>query len=115
MSGMALLLSAVCLNSTFCPNQHANIGVNTFESLPRNTEQSSEALKDELKKLAAELKGQTLNITTLEDYPLSYVERTNNSSELIGKGEKIQNCFQIPVKIIRFGFKDGPLSFSTFS
>jgi hypothetical protein len=87
MSGVALLLSSICLNATFCPNPQANPGVNAFETLPRDTQKTSEVISDELKKIAAELKGKTLNITTLEDYPLSYVEKDNVTQEYVGKGK----------------------------
>jgi hypothetical protein len=87
MSGVALLLSSICLNATFCPNPQANLGVNSFETLPRDTQKTSEVISDELKKIAAELKGKTLSITTLEDYPLSYLEKDEVTKEVIGKGE----------------------------
>lgn len=84
MEGMALMLSAICLNTTFCPNQNPLPDVNLNEFLPRDLHKTSKALKEEMKKLAMELKGQTLTVSTLEDYPLSYVERVNGT--LIGKG-----------------------------
>lgn len=86
MSGVGLLLSAICLNQTFCPNPQPQISINFNEALPRETFRTSEALNAELKKIAAELKGQTLNITTLEDYPLSFVERDNITGAFVGRG-----------------------------
>lgn len=87
MEGMALLISSICLNSTFCPNQHVKPDVNYDEFLPRDLYASAQALKEEMAKLAAELKGQTLNVTTLEDYPLSYVERNKTT---VGKGRAFE-------------------------
>lgn len=84
MDGVALLLSALCFNGTNCPNQHMTPAVNYYEYLPRDLYKSSKALSVEMTKLAAEIKGQTLNVTTLEDYPLSYVIRENGT--LVGKG-----------------------------
>src|SRR3954464_10872638 len=84
MEGMALMLSAICLNTTFCPTQAPQPDVNLNEYLPRDTFQTAKAIEDEMKKIAMELKGQTLTVTTLEDYPLSYVERVNGTA--IGKG-----------------------------
>lgn len=84
MEGMTLMLSAMCLNATVCPNQHAHPGVNFYEFLPRDLYRTSKEQDDEMKKLAAEIKGQTLQITTLEDYPLSYMVRENGT--LVGKG-----------------------------
>lgn len=79
-------MSAICLNSSFCPNSQPNIGINYNEALPRDTFKTAESLNAEMKKLAAELKGQTLNVTTLEDYPLSYIERDNKTGAFVGKG-----------------------------
>jgi hypothetical protein len=88
MSGMTLLMSTICLNASFCPNQQPSVGVNLRENSPRDVFASTEALNAELKKIAAELKGQVLNITTLEDFPLSYVERHNVTGGMVGKGKK---------------------------
>lgn len=79
-----MMLSAICLNTTFCPTQSAQPNINFIEFLPRDTLKTSQIIQDSLKKLAMELKGQTLTVTTLEDYPLSYVEKVNGT--LIGKG-----------------------------
>lgn len=79
-----MMLSAICLNTTFCPTQNAQPNINFIEFLPRDTLKTSQIIQDSLKKLAMELKGQTLTVTTLEDYPLSYVEKVNGT--LIGKG-----------------------------
>ena len=87
MSGINLLLSAICLNSTFCPNQQPIIGINSFEALPRDNFKTTEAFNAELKIIAAELKGKILNVTTLEDFPLSYVEKNNKTGEFVGKGK----------------------------
>lgn len=84
MEGIALMLSAICLNSTFCPSPHITPNVNYDEFLPRDLYRSKKAIEEEMTKLAKELKGQTLNVTTLEDYPLSYVVRENGT--FIGKG-----------------------------
>lgn len=62
-----------------------------MENLPRDTFRTTESLNAELNKIAAELKGQTLNVTTLEDYPLSYVERDNKTGVTIGKGKLFFN------------------------
>lgn len=84
MEGMTLMLSAMCLNATVCPEMHARPGVNLYEFLPRDLYRTTKEQEDEMKKLAAEIKGQTLQITTLEDYPLSYMVRENGT--LVGKG-----------------------------
>lgn len=84
MEGVALMLSAICLNSTFCPSQHQTPKINYNEFLPRDLYKSSKAIQDEMARLAQEIKGLTLNVTTLEDYPLSYVERINGT--FVGKG-----------------------------
>lgn len=84
MEGIALMLSSICFNATFCPNQQASTAENYRQFLPRDLERSQEIIENDLKKLAAEIKGQTLTIATLEDYPLSYIER--NSSDLVGAG-----------------------------
>lgn len=84
MEGIALLLSSICINDTYCPPAHANIGVNTYEFLPRDLYKTEADAKNEMAKLAAEIKGQTLTVTTLEDFPLSYVER--NGTTVQGKG-----------------------------
>lgn len=85
MDGIALMLSAICINSTLCPNQQPVPDVNYDQFFPRDLYRTSKDLQDEMAKLAAELKGQTLNVTTLEDYPLSYVERDSNGT-FVGKG-----------------------------
>lgn len=100
MEGMALMLSAICLNTTFCPTQNAQPNVNLNEFLPRDTHKTSKAIEDELKKLAMELKGQTLTVTTLEDYPLSYTETVNGT--LIGNGWAFE-FFEFLMK--KFDFK----------
>jgi fructose-bisphosphate aldolase class 1 len=82
MNGITLMLSTICLNSSFCPNQQPNVGINLNEAF-----KTAEILKAELKKIADELRGQTLNITTLEDFPLSYVERDNKTGAFVGKGK----------------------------
>lgn len=82
---MALMLSAICINSTLCPNLQPVPDVNYNEFLSNDLNQSINEIQKDMEKLAAELKGQTLNITTLEDYPLSYVERDANGT-FVGKG-----------------------------
>lgn len=89
MEGMALLLSTICLNATFCPTQHQPPNVNFKQTFNRDLVTTAKALDQELAQLAAELKGQRLNVTTLEDYPLSYVERANASERANGSGEFI--------------------------
>lgn len=100
MEGLALMLSTICLNTTFCPDLHTNPGVNFKEILPNDLYRTHKAQEDELKKLADELKGQTLQVTTLEDYPLSYVEKENGT--LVGKGLAFE-FFEILMK--KYDFK----------
>lgn len=88
MDGIALILSAVCLNASLCPSPHADPSVNYNQFTPRDLDTSSKKIRDEMARLAAELKGQTLNVTTLEDYPLSYVERANGT--FTGKGRAFE-------------------------
>lgn len=97
---MALMLSAICLNATFCPDQHPVPNVNNDEFLPRDLYRSSMEIKDEMARLARELKGQTINVTTLEDYPLSYVVRENGT--FVGKGWAFE-FFEFLMK--KFDFK----------
>ena len=48
---------------------------------------SGKEREEEMKKLAADIKGRTLTVTTLEDYPLSYVERNASyPGGLAGRG-----------------------------
>lgn len=82
MEGIALLLSTICISAT-CPSPHPSLGVNTRQKFYQDTNQTLKNQDAELAKLAQELKGQTLNVTTLEDFPLSYVERSNESEKLI--------------------------------
>lgn len=84
MEGIPLLLSAICLNSTFCSSPHPKPSINFDEFLPRDLEASKKAIDAEMEKLAMEIKGLTLTVATVEDYPLSYVERANDS--FVGKG-----------------------------
>lgn len=84
MEGIPLILSAICLNGTFCSNPHPKPLVNFDEFLPRNLAETKQALELEMERLAMELKGLTLTVATVEDYPLSYVERANDS--FVGKG-----------------------------
>jgi hypothetical protein len=83
MEGIALLLTTLCVNNTYCPPAHADPAVNYYQFLPRDLYKTEEMRRQEMEKLAAEIKGQTLNVTTLEDYPLSYVIRNET---LRGKG-----------------------------
>lgn len=82
-------MSAICLNSSYCPNQQPSVGVNFEENVARDTFRTAESLKTEMKRLSDELKGLTLNITTLEDYPLSYVHRDNSTGAFVGRGDYI--------------------------
>ena len=85
MDGIALMLSAICLNSTICPSPHPVFDINYKQLMASDLSIKTKEIQDDLDRLAAELKGQTINITTLEDYPLSYVERDNNGT-FVGKG-----------------------------
>lgn len=88
MAGIALLLSSLCLNSTIC-NQDVDSGVNYNLRQKGNILNENESLKTmTLDALARELKGQTLRVTTLEDYPLSYVIRENGT--LVGRGTSFE-------------------------
>lgn len=100
MEGIALMLSTICVNQTFCVPTHVAPDVNTYQFLPRDLYLSAKERKDEMAKLAAELKGQTLNVTTLEDYPLSYVERVNGTK--IGRGWAFE-FFEVLMK--KYDFK----------
>jgi hypothetical protein len=55
----------------------------------------------QLERLAKELKGQVLTITTLEDFPLSYVERERDG-KLVLKG-RAMDFFEILMK--KYDFK----------
>lgn len=112
MDGMALMLSAICLNSALCPSPHPPAGVNLVQSVHRDLKSTSKVIEDELAKLAAEIKGQILNITTLEDFPLSYVERSNETEKLmygefVGRGwafeffEYLMTKFNFTYRIVR--------------
>lgn len=112
MDGMALMLSAICLNSALCPSPHPPADVNLRQSVHRDLKTTSKVIEDELAKLAAEIKGQILNITTLEDFPLSYVERSNETEKLrygefVGRGwafeffEYLMNKFNFTYRIVR--------------
>lgn len=109
MDGVALMLSAICLNSAVCPGPHPAPTVNYQQSVFHDLKTTSKALEDELLKLAAEIKGQTLNITTLEDFPLSYVERANETEKLqygdfVGRGWAFE-FFEFLMKKYNFTYR----------
>ncbi|KAG5684140.1 hypothetical protein PVAND_013381 [Polypedilum vanderplanki] len=83
MEGVALLLSTICFNSTTCQEPPIVNNINFVEFYKGeiyygDVKQTMIEKQKQLDKLARDLKGQTLTITTLEDYPLSYVERDKN-------------------------------------
>lgn len=111
MDGVALILSAVCFNSTVCheplPVQNPVNFVEWYkgELYYGDIKQSMLEKKKQLDKIARDLKGRTLTITTLEDYPLSYVERDKNGSfVLLGRAmdflEILMKKFEFKVKLV---------------
>lgn len=104
MEGIQLLLSAICLNGTLCSNPHPKPLINFEEFLPRNLAESKKALDAEMEKLAMEIKGLTLTVATVEDYPLSYVQRANDT--FVGKGwafeffEYLMNKYNFSINIV---------------
>lgn len=125
MDGIALLLSSICFNSTYCdaPPMVPNLNFVEFykgESLRgifltsvlitfqlggiyySDVKQSMLEKEKQLEKIARDLKGQTLMITTLEDYPLSYVER----DKITGKFELKGRAFDfLEILMKKFDFK----------
>ena len=57
MDGIQLILSAVCINASFCPNQQSSIDVNYNQFYPTDLYKTTQIISDDFKKLAAELKG----------------------------------------------------------
>lgn len=84
MEGIPLLLSMVCINSTYCPGEVVTPAVNLDMKLSILGKTANPVME----KLEEEIKGKTLRIATLEDYPLSYVDKVNN--ELVGRGQAFQ-------------------------
>jgi hypothetical protein len=82
MAGLALLLSTICLNAT-CTSDKSVVNYN-ISSPSINVELSRQLKAAQLKELENQLNGQNLQITTLIDYPLSYV--TKEGGNLVGKG-----------------------------
>ncbi|XP_070502352.1 glutamate receptor ionotropic, delta-1 [Chironomus tepperi] len=90
MEGVALILSTICFNSTFCQEPPIVPQVNFVEFykgevFSGNIEIAMKEKQKKMDKIARDLKGQTLMITTIEDYPLSYIERVNDKLVLRGR------------------------------
>lgn len=90
MAGVALILNAVCFNSTLCQIPPPVPTINEVELMKGelfygDIKQTQEEKKKQIEKIARDLKGQTLTITTIEDFPLSYAER-DKDGKLILKG-----------------------------
>lgn len=106
MSGVALILNAICFNSTLCQIPPAVSKINEVELLKGelyygDIKQSQVEKRKQLEKIARDLKGQTLTITTVEDFPLSYSER-DNDGKLILKG-RAMDFFEMLMK--KYDFK----------
>lgn len=106
MAGVALILNAVCFNSTLCQIPPIVPAVNNVEFYKGelyfgDVKESQEEKKKQLEKIARDLKGQTLTITSIEDYPLSYAERDKNGNLLL-KG-RAMDFFEILMK--KYDFK----------
>jgi hypothetical protein len=87
MNGIALLLSTIVYsNSSMTPQ--TNIVIQDSE-IARVNEIIKIEEERKLMALADMLKGQTLKITTLEDYPLSYSTELNGRKLLNGTAGKI--------------------------
>lgn len=84
MEGIPLLLSMICINSTYCPSDLASPPVNFHEK----TSVLGAYVDAELLKLEEEIKGQTLRVATLEDYPLSYVDKVDKQD--VGRGQAFE-------------------------
>ncbi|CAG9802412.1 unnamed protein product [Chironomus riparius] len=90
MEGVALILSTICFNSTFCQEPPIVPQVNFVEFYKGEVFSSNIQIamlekQKKMDKIARDLKGQTLTITTIEDYPLSYIERVNDKLVLRGR------------------------------
>ena len=90
MEGVALILSTICFNSTFCQEPPIVPQVNFVEFykgevFSGNIQIAMLEKQKKMDKIARDLKGQTLTITTIEDYPLSYIERVNDKLVLRGR------------------------------
>jgi hypothetical protein len=92
MNGIALLLSTIVYsNSSMTPQ--TNIVIQDSE-IARVNEIIKIEEERKLMALADMLKGQTLKITTLEDYPLSYSTELNGRKLLNGTAGKILNILR---------------------
>lgn len=90
MEGFALILSTICFNSTYCQDPPTVPTINFVEFYKGEVYSGNSIIamrekQKKLEKIARDLKGQTLTITTVEDYPLSYVERVNDKLVLRGR------------------------------
>lgn len=90
MEGVALILSTICFNSTYCQEppivpQYNFVEFYKGEVYSGNIQIAMIEKQKKMDKIARDLKGQTLTITTIEDYPLSYVERVNDKLVLRGR------------------------------
>lgn len=83
MEGIPLLLSMICINATYCPNEMAAPSEN-YNVMRSQTVYVNKAME----KLVEEIKGQTLRVATLEDYPLSYVDTVGKME--IGRGQAFE-------------------------
>lgn len=108
MSGVALILNAICFNSTLCQIPPSVPPVNYVEFYKGelyfgDVKQSQEEKKKQLEKIAREIKDKTITITSIEDYPLSYVER-DRDGELVLRG-RAMDFFEILMKKYNFKYK----------
>jgi hypothetical protein len=106
MAGVALILNAVCFNSTLCQIPLSVPTINEVELMKGelfygDIKQTQEEKKKQIEKIARDLKGQTLTITTIEDFPLSYAER-DKDGKLILKG-RAMDFFEMLMK--KYDFK----------
>lgn len=106
MAGVALILNAICFNSTLCQIPPVVPKVNDVELMKGelyygDIKQSQEEKKKQLEKIARDLKGQTLAITTIEDFPLSYIERDKDGNMIL-KG-RAMDFFEMLMK--KYDFK----------
>lgn len=107
MSGIALILNAVCFNSTLCQIPQPVPTVNEVEMLKGDlfygdVKTTQLEKKKQLDKLVRDIKGKTLQITTLEDWPLSYVERDEKGTLLL-KG-RAMDFFDMLMKKYHFSY-----------
>lgn len=96
MEGIALLLSMVCINTTFCPSSITSPGVNLIEN-----KLEANGYDNGMEELAKELKGKTLRVVTLEDWPLSYTERVNGT--FVGRGQAFE-FFEMLMEKFEFNY-----------